>query len=490
VREALLVAHLEAHFSDLIRVARMLKQSAEYNPSFLFTTLYPHAVNDIRVCQAEGILCLNASGEVAQVTGQSPAALAPLAFPRAPRAVLRRRSRRPLVRFLRGPWRWCTTIWLPFYVLYRYRRSIRRARSLLTKRRPSILLLPEDNVYYAESIGALIEAGHQLGIPSVVIPYTIANELEPAETFYESPSQDASRGTFNRFISALYPQWVYEHRGRRLLRLPANQILGLEMAGLAPPRPWVLNSGYADAVAIGSEAVRRYYVRAGLPGEKLVVTGGLANDIMAEESLDAASTREELYRELRLPAGRPMILCALPPDQFPRPLCSFHNHDELVRSMVRALADIETHNLVVRPHPRVGKEELACVEESGAAISRRDTAQLIPLCDVFVASVSATIQWAIACGKPVVNYDVYRYRYNDYADVGGVVTVEEEEDFRAVLQLLTQCRGFYNEILQKQAECSPDWGSLDGRAGERLLHLIDGLVEGNDPRTIERSWTR
>jgi len=70
-----------------------------------------------------------------------------------------------------------------------------------------------------------------------------------------------------------------------------------------------------------------------------------------------------------------------------------------------------------------------------------------------------------------------------------VVTVEEEEDFRAVLQQLTRCRGFYDEILQKQAECSCDWGTLDGRAGKRLLQLVDGLVEGNDPRTIERSWT-
>ncbi len=39
----------------------------------------------------------------------------------------------------------------------------------------------------------------------------------------------------------------------------------------------------------------------------------------------------------------------------------------------------------------------------------RTRLSLVPLCSLYVASVSATIRWAIACGKPVVNYDVYRF---------------------------------------------------------------------------------
>ena len=69
-------------------------------------------------------------------------------------------------------------------------------------------------------------------------------------------------------------------------------------------------------------------------------------------------------------------------------------------------------------------------------MARLNTAELVPLCDVFVASISSTIRWAIACGKPVVNYDVYRYRYTDFIGVEGVLTCEEQDEFVSVLRRL------------------------------------------------------
>ena len=57
-------------------------------------------------------------------------------------------------------------------------------------------------------------------------------------------------------------------------------------------------------------------------------------------------------------------------------------------------------------------------------IAARKTSELVPLCDLYVASVSSTIRWAIACGKPVVNYDVYRYRYTDFISLDGVLIID------------------------------------------------------------------
>ncbi len=72
----------------------------------------------------------------------------------------------------------------------------------------------------------------------------------------------------------------------------------------------------------------------------------------------------------------------------------------------------------------------------GVRLVTDDIARLIPLCDVFVASVSATISMALACGKPVVNYDVYRFRYDDFEGVPDLHTFENRSEFA---QRLTKC---------------------------------------------------
>ena len=111
-------------------------------------------------------------------------------------------------------------------------------------------------------------------------------------------------------------------------------------------------------------------------------------------------------------------------------------------------------------------------------ISTHDTASLIPLCDLYLASVSATIRWAIACAQPVINYDVYQMRYKDYADVEGVITVYDKSSFETVLKRLTNDRNYYNLLEEKQKEAAPGWRILDGKSSERMLKLFDDVIAG------------
>ncbi len=116
----------------------------------------------------------------------------------------------------------------------------------------------------------------------------------------------------------------------------------------------------------------------------------------------------------------------MPPDQFAigrGSECEFPDFAALVEAWASLLGGVaDRFAIVVRPHPRVAVEALEPFRGKGIAIVSDDTAGLVPLCDLYLASISATIRWAIACGRPVVNYDVYGYRYLDYADVPGVLT--------------------------------------------------------------------
>ena len=113
--------------------------------------------------------------------------------------------------------------------------------------------------------------------------------------------------------------------------------------------------------------------------------------------------------------------------------------------------------------------------EYGLTLTDKDTASLIPHCDVYVASVSATIRLAIAAGKPVINYDCYRYRWQDFAKVAGVITVEDEASFHRELARLSDPSA-RDALAARQREFAARANLLDGRAGERMLALVERLV--------------
>jgi hypothetical protein len=120
-------------------------------------------------------------------------------------------------------------------------------------------------------------------------------------------------------------------------------------------------------------------------------------------------------------------------------------------------------------------------------VASRNTAELMPLCDIYVASVSSTIRWAIACGRPVVNYDVYRYRYTDFTKVEGVLACEEQQEFLALLARLVSDRAFAEEVCRKQAAVAERWGRLDGRSGQRMVELVRRLLPAEQAEMPARS---
>jgi hypothetical protein len=232
---------------------------------------------------------------------------------------------------------------------------------------------------------------------------------------------------------------------------------------------------------VESEEMVRFYTTAGLPREQLVNTGSLTDDLLAAAAQDAPARKAALCRELGLPAERPMLLSALPPDVLytfgGRPQCDFKTYPELVEFWVRSLAALQGWNIVILLHPSVSCEDMRYLEDWGVKIARQPTAEVVPLCDLYVTSVSSTIRWAIACGKPVVNYDIYRFYYEGFMHVKGVLYTEEQAGFQELLHRLTTDSSFLQQTAAAQAQAAPDWGFLDGRSGQRMLELLDSLIE-------------
>jgi hypothetical protein len=143
---------------------------------------------------------------------------------------------------------------------------------------------------------------------------------------------------------------------------------------------------------------------------------------------------------------------------------------------LQTLASVKDCDVIVCLHPRADYHAMRYVEDWGVKISRRDTVTLIALCTMFVAATSATIRWAIACGIPVLNYDVYRVGWTDFDSATGVVRVETREAFAAAVRRLTGDAPYFADLQARQQRDAPQWGRLDGGNGVRILRCFDELM--------------
>lgn len=352
------------------------------------------------------------------------------------------------------------------------------ARRVIEKVKPALLVLAGDNVGY--DTACFIRAASEAGLRTVLVPSTMSNGQEEAEVYSRSP-RHLARGALNRLAAALFPRWARRHKDVKVLRVPGERVFAFELLGIAPAHPWTFNSGFAAAIAVESEAMRKYYLDGGLAPESLVDTGSLANDELTQALRDRASRRAALSRELELPPDLPILLTAIPPDFLyldgGRPECDFRRYDDLVAFWMSTVASVKQFNRVVCLHPSMPFADWRHLQDRyGVRIATQPTSALIPLCDLYVASVSSTIRWAIACGVPVANYDVYRYRYSDFRAVPGVVGVEEQGEFVHLLRRFDADVLFRERMRAEVRSVSERWGLLDGQAGSRLLALFDQLA--------------
>lgn len=365
------------------------------------------------------------------------------------------------------------------------RMYLHEAGKLIEQARPQVIVVMEDN---AEGLtGVMTFAARRAGIPFIVLPDYIPNPIEPA-TYYRDSREHQVRTLLDWLVATAYPKWVYAHNDRRMIRLPATTILAYHLLGCDPPAPWILNSGYAKAIALDSTAMLTHYLSLGFRQSKLRVIGTAQDDRLHARFCQREELRATLMRDLNLSPDRPLVLCAFPPDQYASSDASsfeYPTYADLVEAWFAELAAISGKaNVIVRPHPRTapGLLEQAC--PPGVHVIWTPTEDLIPICDLYVASVSTTIRWALGLGLPVLNYDCYRYAYGDFAAAKGVMECSGRPAFSANLQALADS----SDALAANARADREaWGQVDGKYARRLRHLLEEV--SNDAGKVQPTHT-
>lgn len=475
---SLLIPILECgEFLELRRFALMVREKGGRDSVFFFLQRsYRRLSQDTARLSADGFPWLDHTGTM-QLQPRMPATDTPLAA-----SPQRSRFRVLAPDLASAGWvcRLASDLARFMLDLWRYWRLGRTYGNIIRRLRPACVVAGQD--FAGSEISVVFAVARREGISRLIVPFAMFNREENRN--FALARQDHHIG--GRPLNWLLPRvrsggWTVAHAGRRLCRLRASRALALEVLGLAPGKPWVPCDGAAQAIAAGGEAARASMIAMGLDADRLHVTGAPVHDHLHLVRLERSRLRETLLERTGQGNSECVVLCAWPPVQTVHETeeQEFATYTDLGAAWAEALARLREQGcaVVVKAHPKAFEEELAAARSSGLAVVDDDTADLLPLCDVFATTASSVTAWAIALGIPVVDYDCHRLEYNDFSMDGGVLKPRTIAEFTGVLDRLAFDRAFREEVAGRQAARAGYWGNIDGMAGDRLVALLESLMK-------------
>jgi len=359
------------------------------------------------------------------------------------------------------------------------RRQVRYVVELLRRERIDAVLLSETSPAYGAPV--FVKAARACGIPVVTTPIDHYGVLDHAELYLTDEVLNANRG-LKAAVARRRPRWAMLHKGRRMIRVRLDLLLAFEWLGWASPKPWHMVGAWEDAIASTGPAMRDFYLGEGLPAQQLRLVGSPELDLMHRVRADADRLKPALLRELGLDTSKPVILTGMVANHYlaGRPDAEYETYEQLVEGWIKPLAALSSHNVVVNLHPSQRVEDYRYIEQWGVRICQQDITTLIPLSDIYVAC-SSTARLAIACGIPLVYYDVFRYSDAmptlNFPNAGGTVMVTTRNALIDVMTRLTGDPVYFATMRARQEASAAHWGTLDGQSATRLTDLIDSLID-------------
>jgi glycosyltransferase involved in cell wall biosynthesis len=342
---------------------------------------------------------------------------------------------------------------------------LNEATKLLKRVKPGVVIVPEDGI---SGNTWIITAAKKQNTPVLTVPYGYGSGKDIEDALARKKEANDLRmaeGPLGDELRARYPKWIKSGAFAGAILFPPELILAREDLGLTLDNPWIVNGGLSDRVAVESPAMQAHYDREGVPRSKCVMTGSVYADVVS-----AAMAQY-------VPVERRRILISWPASYHASRghLCAFDSYADLTRNVFAALKATGAE-IIVSIHPAASEEARGYIAAAGFTPSNEYVVSLIGQCDVFVSCFSSTTRWAVAAGKPVVNYDFYGFGLPDYDDCPGVVKVSDFADFSDVITRAAKNSVYYNDLARKQQSVAARWGMLDGKNFERIYALISEMA--------------
>lgn len=348
---------------------------------------------------------------------------------------------------------------------------VNKFEKYLSEKKIQLLIIAEDGIgsnYY------LIKAAVNRKIKCLCIPY----EYSGVKQLIQGAERNIryEKGHFPKLFTRILKKTYFEREGFYYGFLPFENIMALYKTKTLPPDIKTVHGGYSDKLAAESQMMRKHYISEKISQRKIVLTGSMNDELLSKSINESFFTKEKIYKQFKFNPDLKLLSVSFVPDYSYKNL--FTDYFEYASFIISSLKKLKNFNVVYQFHPRVQQDKLNLIKSSfDIAVSDLATIDLIPASDLFVASYTSTIRWAIASGVPVVNLDVFGFDYDDFKMCKGVADIKSKQGFLDYISLLDSEQTELDKLSKYQFEDSGKWAILDGKSTGRLLNLVGTLCQ-------------
>jgi hypothetical protein len=345
---------------------------------------------------------------------------------------------------------------------------------------PDIVIFPEINMGYLHS--QILYSLQQNGNPHVVVfPYSLVARKEWLGHF-ENTTFSQQFNVYKKIIYEIFSNWTYVHKNRKL-NLPIEWILSSEICNIHSYDNWLTNTYNNSKITYisDSEFHKEFYRKEGVDVSAWSILGSIESDNFFDINADILKNRKRYLELFRFNEDLPIILIALPPNQFDLSLhknLEFNDYTSFLDSFITFIREIadKDYNIIVNCHPRLDIKEIGLMESPRFTVFQGSIEFCIPLAHLFVGCSSATIRWACECHIPVIDYDLYQYNYKDFKNLKNVASVKSFSQFKKQLKLFLNNKTYYKNFSKASEIQLRTLFNSDGMSKRRILEFLSSCT--------------
>jgi hypothetical protein len=330
----------------------------------------------------------------------------------------------------------------------------------------SFCIFPADNRYLYPFISRFARS-HKTKV--FVFPQWFAGPKEIEESLGHSPTYKP--GTLQRSVIRLMnPKYLRNvtigESTFQMIPVRFSEILISWFTRSIPPEPWILHSGFSDQIFVETSGAYSFAQSLGFGGQQISLSGSVyLDEIKTAKSVEPKGIK---------------LLVAVAPDMFSsrkHANLQFESYEEYLGFLCSELIESGYQDAVLSMHPSDSGQYHQLIESFGLSISTIPLHLLLMETHIFLATISATIQWAEHLSITTVNFDFYRYNYPDYLSYNHVLPVQDKEDLKSTLIQAEELSDFTKSQGISGYNTS---ATIEPTSLEKILFKIATIVEGDE----------
>ena len=307
---------------------------------------------------------------------------------------------------------------------------------------PDVIIVNGDRHFGIEQV--ILKLGRENNIKNI-IPYLVYSDSESCTNLrrgYSLREFSNNLPLIAKYIFKKYPSQVLDYNNKKYFFYTLSVILALDKFGTLSKNPWEMGCGLADLVCVDNENTYQRYLSNHVPKKKLKLIGDVVYSNLYNIYLKKEKIRNSIIKKYNLFFNKKIILISLP-QLAEHNFFDWGKHWIEINFLVKSLANLN-ENLLISLHPKMDFDKYSFLEKKHKCkIVKENLSDFLPIADLFIATYSSTIVWAVLCGINSIIVDFYGLNLHMYDYLETPRIIKRKGELLSVAQELLSLKQNY-----------------------------------------------